>query len=69
MKINQGVLKHVVDLAGKNNLRLSYLISVAFCELNDKMEESPGEIESKYGTSLAHVVQTMNERFSEIESR
>lgn len=69
MKIEKQVVRGIVDLVGKNNLRLSYLISVAFCELNDRMEESPGEIESKYGTSLAHVVQTMNERFSEIESK
>ena len=64
-RVGDSVLQHVMDLIGRNNLQLSYLISVAFCELNDRIDETPGEMESKYGTSLNSVVLAMNERFSE----
>lgn len=63
MKISKDVLKKVVDMAGRNNLQLSYLISVAFTELNGRMEAEPERIQMEYGTNLKNVVERLNDQY------
>jgi uncharacterized coiled-coil protein SlyX len=61
-KINREVMQKIIDLTGRNNLQLSYLICVAISELNDRIDEAQGEMESKYGTHLFEIVEKLNDR-------